>query len=127
MPIYMLTEDIVFPDPHLAENGILAVGGDLSSERLMLAYQNGIFPWYSEGEPIIWHAPDPRFVLFPKKLKRSKKLLKIMDKGLYRCTINKRYTGLSGKREESRLIENGLIPWNRSAAKLNAGRAPEPN
>jgi leucyl/phenylalanyl-tRNA--protein transferase len=88
MPVFQLTEEYIFPDPHLAEDGFLAVGGDLAPERLLLAYHNGIFPWYNEGEPIIWHAPDPRFVLFPKKMKRSKKMLKALNSGKFTCTIN---------------------------------------
>ena len=88
MPIFHLTEELIFPHPTLAEDGILAVGGDLSPERLILAYQNGIFPWYNEGEPIIWHAPDPRFVLFPEKLKISKSLRQLINKKIYICTFN---------------------------------------
>ena len=65
MPIFSLTDELIFPHPKLAKAGVLAVGGDLSPERLLLAYQNGIFPWYSKDDPIVWHAPDPRFVLFP--------------------------------------------------------------
>lgn len=65
MPVYRLDERIAFPDPTLAdENGLLAVGGDLSAERLLTAYALGIFPWYDEGLPILWHSPDPRCV-FP--------------------------------------------------------------
>jgi leucyl/phenylalanyl-tRNA--protein transferase len=88
MPVYLLNDKLIFPDPGLAEDGILALGGDLRPDRLLLAYQNGIFPWYSEGEPIIWHAPDPRFVLFPKKFKVSKSLKKLIDSNKYFCTIN---------------------------------------
>lgn len=89
MPIFRLTKEIIFPHPTLAEeDGVLAIGGDLSSERLLLAYENGIFPWYNEGEPIIWHAPNPRFVLFPKKFKLSKSLKSLIKKNLYKCTIN---------------------------------------
>ena len=75
MPIFSLPDEIIFPDPNLAEeDGLLAVGGDLSSERLIQAYANGIFPWYSEGEPILWWSPDPRMILFPDKFKVSKSL-----------------------------------------------------
>lgn len=75
MPVYALSDEIVFPDPELAnEIGLLAIGGDLSIERLLLAYSNGIFPWYSEDDPIMWWSPDPRMVLFPEKLKLSKSL-----------------------------------------------------
>ncbi len=88
MPVYLLTEELIFPDPRLAEQGVLAVGGDLSPERLLLAYRNGIFPWFSEGDTIIWHAPDPRFVLFPKKFKVSKSMGKMIESGKYTCTFN---------------------------------------
>ena len=67
MPVYRIpVDEIVFPDPSLSEpSGLLGVGGDLRPERLMLAYANGIFPWYSEGQPILWFSPDPRCVLDP--------------------------------------------------------------
>jgi leucyl/phenylalanyl-tRNA---protein transferase len=77
MPVYLLGDEILFPPVDHAENGLLAVGGDLSPERLLAAYCEGIFPWYSEGEPILWHSPDPRFVLtttrfhVPRRLDRS--------------------------------------------------------
>ncbi len=75
MPVYALTDSMIFPDPNLAEeDGLIAVGGDLSSERLLLAYASGIFPWYSEGHPILWWSPDPRIVLFPDKFRISKSL-----------------------------------------------------
>lgn len=75
MPVYQLSEEFIFPHPDLAdESGLLAFGGDLSSERLVQAYANGIFPWYSEGEPILWWSPNPRMVLFPDRLKVSKSL-----------------------------------------------------
>ena len=75
MAIYSLIDEIIFPGPNLAdEDGLLAVGGDLTPERLIQAYANGIFPWYSEGEPILWWSPNPRMVLFPEKFKISKSL-----------------------------------------------------
>ncbi len=76
MPIYLLDkEDLSFPNPELAEeDGLLGIGGDLSADRLEFAYSLGIFPWYSEGEPIMWWSPDPRTVLFPEKFKVSKSL-----------------------------------------------------
>ncbi|MGF2412986.1 MAG: leucyl/phenylalanyl-tRNA--protein transferase, partial [Ferruginibacter sp.] len=74
MPLFVLDKELVFPPAHLAEpDGLLAMGGDLSPDRLLLAYRNGIFPWY-EGEHILWWAPDPRFVLFPEELKISKSI-----------------------------------------------------
>ena len=88
MSIFSLTDELIFPHPKLAKAGVLAVGGDLSPERLLLAYQNGIFPWYSKDDPIVWHAPDPRFVLFPGKFKRSKSLKQLINKQVYHCTVN---------------------------------------
>ena len=73
MPVYALNKEIIFPDPNLAdEQGLLAIGGDLTPERLVLAYANGIFPWYSDGDPILWWSPDPRMVLYPADFKMSK-------------------------------------------------------
>jgi leucyl/phenylalanyl-tRNA--protein transferase len=79
MPVYLLGDEILFPPVDHAENGLLAVGGDLSPERLVAAYSQGIFPWYTEGEPILWHSPDPRFVLttgsfrVPRRLERTRR------------------------------------------------------
>ena len=88
--MHYLTSEIKFPDVSLAsKDGLLAVGGDLSVERLVFAYQNGIFPWFEEDEPILWWSPDPRFVLLPKKLKVSKSMAKALGKCNYEVTINK--------------------------------------
>jgi len=77
MPVFALTDKLLFPPPHLAtREGLLAVGGDLSHRRLLLAYRLGIFPWYSEGEPILWWSPDPRLVLYPQELHLSASLRK---------------------------------------------------
>ena len=79
MPVYQLSENLVFPSPELAsQEGLLAIGGDLSLERLLLAYSNGIFPWYSEGEPILWWSPDPRLVLYPDNVNVSRSLKKVI-------------------------------------------------
>lgn len=77
MPVHLLGREIAFPDPREAEpGGLLAVGGDLSPQRLLLAYARGIFPWYSEGEPILWFSPDPRLVLRPSRLRVPRSLRK---------------------------------------------------
>jgi leucyl/phenylalanyl-tRNA--protein transferase len=87
--MYLLSKDLIFPPVHLAEeNGLLALGGDLTSERLMLAYRQGIFPWFSEGEPILWYSPDPRMVLFPNKLRISKSMKQLMRKQKFHITFN---------------------------------------
>ncbi|MBF0289526.1 MAG: leucyl/phenylalanyl-tRNA--protein transferase [SAR324 cluster bacterium] len=82
MPIYQLLEDVfLFPPPSHAEpEGLLAVGGDLSTERLLCAYEQGIFPWYEEGQPILWWTPDPRMILEPTRLKVSRSLRKVLRK-----------------------------------------------
>jgi leucyl/phenylalanyl-tRNA--protein transferase len=73
VPVYALNKEIIFPDPNLAdEQGLLAIGGDLTPERLILAYANGIFPWYSDNDPIMWWSPDPRMILYPADFKMSK-------------------------------------------------------
>jgi leucyl/phenylalanyl-tRNA---protein transferase len=94
MPIFALDKELVFPPVDLAEpDGLLAMGGDLSIGRLLLAYRQGIFPWY-EGEHILWWCPDPRFVLFPSKLKVSKSMQQLMKKDLFEFTINKDFAGV---------------------------------
>ena len=91
MPLFVLDKTISFPPVHLAcPDGLLAMGGDLSPERLILAYQNGIFPWY-ESEPILWWCPDPRFVLFPSELKISKSTRPLLNKKVFEFTINKSF------------------------------------
>lgn len=95
MPVYELSNELIFPHPLLAdESGLLAYGGDLSPERLLLAYRHGIFPWYSDDDPILWHAPNPRFVLFPEKVKVSKSMKQIMRSGKFNITINKDFKGV---------------------------------
>lgn len=84
-----LTKEIQFPNPTITtEEGIIALGGDLSEERLILAYKSGIFPWYCEGEPIIWYCPQERMVLFPEELKVSKSMKQIIKKEMYSITEN---------------------------------------
>jgi leucyl/phenylalanyl-tRNA--protein transferase len=87
--IFRLDDRLLFPDPALAEeDGLLAVGGDLSTERLMLAYSQGIFPWYSDDTPILWYAPHERFVLYPANLKVSKSMWQVLRSGKFRITFN---------------------------------------
>jgi len=85
-----LTQCIEFPDVSQASaDGLLAIGGDLSVERLILAYKKGIFPWFNNEEPILWWSPDPRFVLFPKHLKVSKSMKQVLRNCDFEVTINK--------------------------------------
>ena len=84
MPVFRLTEELIFPPATGSdENGLVAVGGDLRPERLLLAYSEGIFPWYSEGMPIMWHSPDPRMVLDPSRVHIPKSLKKTIRKGRF--------------------------------------------
>lgn len=95
MPIFWLTKKLVFPSPHLAEpDGVLALGGDLSPKRLLLAYQHGIFPWYNEDEPIMWWSPNPRFVLFPENLKVSKSMRQVLRRQIFEVTFDKDFRGV---------------------------------
>ncbi|WML34652.1 leucyl/phenylalanyl-tRNA--protein transferase [Clostridium sp. OS1-26] len=89
MPIFRLSDDLIFPHPSLAEeDGLLAVDGDLSPERLILAYRNGIFPWFSEDEPVLWWSPDPRFILYPKNIKVSHSMKKLLKKNTYKISFD---------------------------------------
>ena len=89
MIFHLNDNDIYFPDTSLAEeDGLLAIGGDLSPERLLLAYQSGIFPWYSDEEPICWYAPHERCVIFPDKIFISKSMQKITDRNVFTVTTN---------------------------------------
>jgi leucyl/phenylalanyl-tRNA--protein transferase len=91
MPLFALDHELLFPPVQLAEpDGLLAVGGDLSQERLLLAYRSGIFPWY-EGDHILWWSPDPRCVLFPDELKVSKSMRQLIKKKLFTFTIDKAF------------------------------------
>ena len=92
MTVYLLDDSLIFPYPENAEpNGLLAVGGDLSSERLLLAYRNGIFPWYSQGDPIMWFSPDPRLIIFLDQLYVSTKLKKTIRSNTYEVKFDSRF------------------------------------
>jgi len=105
--VFLLTDKIAFPHPHLASSeGLLAVGGDLSQERLLLAYRMGIFPWFSDDEPILWWSPDPRLVLYPREIKISKTLNKIMKKGLFKVTMDSAFVQVITQCAQIRLQNN---------------------
>lgn len=91
MPVFSLDERLIFPPPELAEEGLLAVGGDLSPKRLLLAYAMGIFPWYDEDQPILWHSPDPRLVLSADELHVSRSLERTLRRGTFRITFDTAY------------------------------------
>ncbi|WP_340155359.1 leucyl/phenylalanyl-tRNA--protein transferase [uncultured Winogradskyella sp.] len=90
--MHFLTEKIEFPDVYEASaDGLIAIGGDLSPQRLLHAYSKGIFPWFQDEEPILWWSPDPRFVLFPEDLKVSKSMKQVLRKGNFKVTENKAF------------------------------------
>lgn len=90
--MYFLSHKIEFPDvSNATAEGLLAVGGDLSPERILHAYRHGIFPWYEDQELILWWSPDPRFVLYPHDLKVSKSMQKILKAGQFKMTVNKAF------------------------------------
>lgn len=90
--MYFLSEQLCFPHPLTVNtNGILAIGGDLSSERLLLAYNYGIFPWYNPNEPIIWWCPSPRFVIIPHKIKVAKSMNAYFNQNKFKVTYNTQF------------------------------------
>ncbi len=90
--MHCLTPDLWFPDPEYATSeGLLAIGGDLSVTRLLLAYNSGIFPWYEKGQSILWWSPDPRMILFPHKFKVSKSLRNILKSKKFHITVNRNF------------------------------------
>jgi|SRR5579883_3139447 len=91
MPVYVLPRELVFPPPEDAEDGLLAVGGDLSVERLLLAYRSGIFPWYEDGLPILWHSPDPRCVIVLARLHVGRSLRKVLRRGEHEVRFDTRF------------------------------------
>ena len=86
---FRLTNEIIFPDPSLADDdGLLAIGGDLSEERLLTAYRNGIFPWYSQEEPVLWYSPHERFVIVPSEVKVSQSMRQLINSSKYEVKWN---------------------------------------
>ncbi len=111
MPVFYLSDKIQFPPPDLAEKGgLLAVGGDLTRERLLAAYKNGIFPWYMEGEPVLWWSPDFRLVLYPHEFRISKSLKKIIKKNLFHVTMDRAFEAVIRACAAVRL-NNGGQTW----------------
>lgn len=109
MPVFLLSCDSTwFPDPCLAEeDGLLAVGGELTCERMLAAYENGIFPWFNQP-PILWYAPQPRFVLRPSGLHLSRSLRRTLKRGALRVTVDYAFTEvLEGCREIERPQQEG--------------------
>ncbi|MBM6861060.1 leucyl/phenylalanyl-tRNA--protein transferase [Clostridium saudiense] len=121
MPIYQLPKEIIFPNPELAEeDGLLAVGGDLSFERLLLAYCNGIFPWYSDGDPILWWCPKPRFIIKPNEVKISKSMKRVFNSGKFKVTFDNDFEGVIKNCKELRENKEGTwINYNMMKAYIN--------
>ncbi|MDT8441545.1 MAG: leucyl/phenylalanyl-tRNA--protein transferase [Desulfuromonadales bacterium] len=111
MPIFRLSADLAFPDPSRADPcGLLAVGGDLSVERLLLAYRLGIFPWYGEGEPLLWWSPDPRCVLFPDEIHVSRRLRRTLAQQPFRLSSNRAFARVVADCADVRLAA-GEATW----------------
>lgn len=92
MPVFRLSSSLTFPPAHLAiTEGLLAIGGDLSLERLVLAYSQGIFPWYAEDDPILWWSPDPRLVLYPRELHVSRSLGRLIRRRPFTITLDRAF------------------------------------
>ncbi len=97
MPVFRLTPQLQFPPVQLSEpDGLLAVGGDLSPQRLLLAYRQGIFPWY-DGPDILWWCPDPRFILFPAELQVSKSMQQLLKRHTFDFTIDQAFESVVGQ------------------------------
>jgi leucyl/phenylalanyl-tRNA---protein transferase len=117
MSVYLLSRDLAFPPARFAsESGLLAVGGDLSVPRLLLAYQMGIFQWYSEEEPIMWWSPDPRLVLYPEKLLVSRSLQKVIRQKRFSVSLDQSFGDViracareGSRREEGTWITDEMI------------------
>ncbi len=104
MSIFRLTDDVFFPPPDMAEtNGLLAIGGDLSPVRLLNAYRQGIFPWYAEGEPLLWWSPDPRMVLLPDHFHLSRRLARTLRSGRFSLTADRCFARVIARCANTRL------------------------
>ncbi|SLM29130.1 leucyl/phenylalanyl-tRNA-protein transferase [Desulfamplus magnetovallimortis] len=111
MPVFMLSDEFIFPPADFARHdGLLCVGGDLSYHRLIKAYKSGIFPWFSKGEPILWWSPDPRLVLFPSNIRISRSLGKKIKKGTFSVTMDTAFEDVIRECATSR-IEAGIDTW----------------
>ena len=111
MPVFLLSESLIFPHPrHATKEGLLAVGGDLSQNRLLLAYSRGIFPWFSDNEPIMWWSPDPRLVLFPEEFRASRTLRRLIRKQVFRVTVDQAFNQVIAECARIR-TENSEPTW----------------
>ena len=111
MPIFRLNDQIKFPPPTYAEeNGLLAIGGDLRPERLLMAYSQGIFPWYSIGDPILWWFTSPRLVIFPEEFRIPKRLARYVRNRSLEITFDRAFGRVIGECAEVR-TERGSETW----------------
>ena len=120
------------PVSQATEDGLLAFGGDLSPERLLAAYQNGIFPWFEDDNTILWWSPDPRFVLFPSKLKVSKSMKQVLRNCNFEVTVNKDFNAVitecaKAKRpgQDSTWITNGMVEAYNTLHQLGFAKSVE--
>ena len=133
LSMHYLSQDLWFPNVDQAtDDGLLAIGGDLSVERLVLAYKMGIFPWFEEGNPILWWAPNPRFVLFPEKLNISKSMRQVLRKTHYKVTVNTAFkevvvqcSKIKRKGQYGTWITNGMIEAYQKLHKLGYAKSVE--
>lgn len=122
MPVYRLVQDLVFPPAELAgPEGLLAVGGDLSPARLLLAYSSGIFPWFNEQDPVLWWSPDPRCVLLPGQMHISRSLAKTLRQGRFEVSFDRAFDQVIGSCAEVRL-SRGEETWITAAMLKAYGR-----
>lgn len=111
MPVFRLSDRLEFPCPVFArKDGLLCVGGDLSVERLILAYKSGIFPWYSKNDPLLWWSPDPRFVLYPGTIRISRSLGKTIRRGVFTVTMDQAFDRVIDNCAKLRTIQ-GKETW----------------
>lgn len=133
MTIYRLINEPIFPPPDEAEpSGLLAIGGDLSPERLLLAYSMGIFPWFNEGEPILWWSPDPRFIIEPDGLHVSRSLRKVLRRGHFEVTFNQAFddviracSDLRKAKGEGTWLGDGMIDAYRQLHRMGFAHSAE--
>lgn len=111
MPVFRLPREIIFPDPGFADqDGLLAVGGDLSQKRLLEAYRQGIFPWYSGNEPLLWWSPSPRLILNPEEFHLPKRLARIIRQNTFTVTVNTAFSEIIRQCGTTRL-HSGSGTW----------------
>ena len=114
MPVYRLGAEPLFPDPEDSDDsGLLAVGGDLEPQRLLTAYACGIFPWYSDGQPILWHSPDPRALLVPSALHVPRSLRRTLRRGRYALRLDSAFAEVvrAWEREHARAPKDQVAQY----------------